>query len=62
MAGLSQTHGEYAALLKKIVDHSAGIMLVFQKKQQDAQNVKIIGKLDKSPIYSMGQLVYLYKP
>ncbi|PIK45075.1 hypothetical protein BSL78_18062 [Apostichopus japonicus] len=62
MAGLSQSHGEYAALLKKRFDHLSRVMLVLQKKQQDAQNVKISAKLDKGAIYSTGQLVYLYKP
>ena len=62
MSGLSHSYGEYAELLKKRFDHLSQTMLKLQKRQQDAQNVKITKQLAKSPIYSVGQLVYLYKP
>ena len=37
-------------------------MLSLQRQNQDRQNAKISQKLNKNPIYSIGQLVYLYKP
>lgn len=62
MSGLTQSHGEYAASLKKRFDHLSHVMLNLQRHHQNAQQVKISNKLSKSPIYSEGQLVYLYKP
>lgn len=62
MEGLSHSYSEYVALLNKRFQHLSQTMLNLQKKQQDKQNVKINSKLDKGPIYSVGQLVYLYKP
>ena len=62
MSGLTQSHGEYAASLKKRFDHLSQVMLNLQRHHQNAQQVKISNKLSKSPIYSEGQLVYLYKP
>ena len=62
MSGLTHSYGEYAALLKKIFDHLSRVMLQLQGRQQNAQQVKVTSKLSKSPIYSEGQLVYLYKP
>jgi len=62
MSGLTHSYGEYAALLKKRFDHLSRVMLQLQGRQQNAQQVKVTSKLSKSPIYSEGQLVYLYKP
>ena len=62
MTGLSQTYEEYVDHLKKKFHHISRTMLSLQRKQQDRQNSNISQKLNKSPIYSVGQLVYLYKP
>lgn len=37
-------------------------MLQLQRRRQEEQNVAISQKLSRSPIYALGQLVYLYKP
>ena len=62
MEGLSHSYSEYVALLNKRFQHLSQTMITLQKQHQDKQNVKITSKLEKSPIYSVGQLVYLYKP
>ncbi|KAJ8019259.1 hypothetical protein HOLleu_42250 [Holothuria leucospilota] len=61
MEGLSHSYSEYVDLLKKRFEHLSQNMLTLQKHNQDKQNAKITNKLEKSPIYSVGQLVYLYK-
>ena len=38
------------------------VILSLQEKHQEAQWLAAAHKLDKMPIYSVGQLVYLYKP
>lgn len=62
MSSLSSSFDEYADHLKKKFDQISHTMLSLQRKQQEKQNTKISNKLDKTPIYSNGQLVYLYKP
>ena len=62
MSGLSQTYEEYVDHLKKKFQNISRTMLSLQRKSQDKQNTKISEKLSKSPIYTVGQLVYLYKP
>lgn len=62
MSGLSQSYKEYVDHLKQKFDQISRTMLSLQRKQQDKQNVEIANKLGKTPIYSRGQLVYLYKP
>ena len=62
MSGLSQTYEEYVDHLKKKFQNISRTMLSLQRKNQDRQNAKISQKLSKSPIYTVGQLVYLYKP
>ena len=62
LSGLSQSYGDYADMLKKRFDLLSRTSVVLQKQQQEKQNVKITSNINKSPIYSAGQLVYLYKP
>lgn len=62
MEGLSHSYSEYVALLNKRFQHLSQTMLNLRKQHQDKQNVKITSKLDKGPIYPVGQFVYLYKP
>jgi uncharacterized short protein YbdD (DUF466 family) len=62
MSGLSQTYEEYVDHLKKKFQNISRTMLSLQRKIQDRQNAQISQKLSKSPIYTVGQLVYLYKP
>ena len=62
MTGLSQTYEEYVEHLKKKFQHISRTMLTLQRQKQDKQNADISQKLSKNPIYSVGQLVYLYKP
>ena len=62
MSGLSQSSEVYATLLKQRFDHLSRVMLQLQRRHQVAQQVKVTEKLSKSPIYALGQLVYLYKP
>ena len=37
-------------------------MLELQRSKQNSKNVKVTNELTKSPMYTLGQLVYLYKP
>ena len=37
-------------------------MLELQRNKQESQKVKLSNQLSKSPMYTLGQLVYLYKP
>ena len=62
MEGLSQSYQEYAENLKQKFDHVSRTVLQLQKRKQEHQNAEITRKLGKNPIYSLGQLVYLYKP
>ena len=62
MSGLSSSYEEYVDHLKKKFDQLSRTMLTLQRKQQEKQNADISIKLGKTPIYSVGQLVYLYKP
>ncbi|XP_072179729.1 LOW QUALITY PROTEIN: uncharacterized protein [Diadema setosum] len=62
MSGLTQTYDEYVSHLKRKFDQISHTMLTFQRRTQDKQNVAITNKLWQTPIYSVGQLVYLYKP
>jgi len=59
---LSQSYEEYAIQLKRKFQHISRTMLQLQRVQQQSQNAAISRKLDKAPVYSVGQLVYLYKP
>ena len=60
--GLSHTYQEYVDSLKSRFRHVSKTMLELQKHQQMEQNEKISQKLEKRPLYSVGQLVYLHKP
>jgi hypothetical protein len=60
--GLSHTYKEYVENLKARFKHVGKTMLDLQRQQQETQNAKICDKLDKCPLYSVGQLVYLHKP
>ena len=62
MSGLSSSFEEYVDHLKKKFDQLSRTMLTLQRKQQEKQSADISNKLGKTPIYSVGQLVYLYKP
>ena len=62
MTGLSQTYEEYVEHLNKKFQYISRTMLTLQRQKQDKQNADISQKLSKNPIYSVGQLVYLYKP
>ena len=62
ISGLSHSYEEYIEHLKKKFGQISRTMLTLQRKQQDKQNTEISNKLNKTPIYSVGQLVYLYKP
>ena len=62
MTGLSRTYEEYVEHLKKKFQHISRTMLKLQRQKQDKQNAEISQKLSKNQIYSVGQLVYLYKP
>ena len=62
ISGLSHSYEEYIEHLKKKFSQISRAMLSLQRKQQDKQNTDISNKLNKAPIYSVGQLVYLYKP
>ena len=62
MSGLSSSYEEYVDHLKNKFDQLSRTMLTLQRKQQEKQNADISNKLGTTPIYSVGQLVYLYKP
>ena len=62
MQGLTQTHEEYVEHMKKKFANIGKVILSLQEKHQEAQRLAAAHKLDKMPIYSVGQLVYLYKP
>ena len=62
MSSLASSYDEYVVHLKKKFDQLSRTMLSLQQKQQERHNVEISNKLGKTPIYSVGQLVYLYKP
>ena len=62
MQGLIQTHEEYVEHMKKKFATIGKVILSLQEKHQKAQRLAVAHKLDKMPIYSVGQLVYLYKP
>ena len=62
MDNLSESYEEYAANLKRRFKHISQTMIQLQRVQQEKQNVAISQKLRRSPIYSVGQLVYLFKP
>ena len=60
--GLSHSYADYVEHLKQKFNLAATTVLQLQRAQQQSQNEKIAQKLDKCPIYSVGQLVYLHKP
>jgi hypothetical protein len=60
--GHSSSYQEYIEHLKKKFNHVSKSMLQLQRHQQIAQNEKIAQKLNTCPLYTEGQLVYLYKP
>lgn len=60
--GLSRSHREYVEHLQQKFQNVSRCMLQLQEHQQLAQNVKLANKLNKSPVYAEGQLVYLHKP
>lgn len=60
--GLSRSHSEYVEHLKQKFQNVSKCMLQLQEHHQLAQNAKLANKLQKSPIYAEGQLVYLHKP
>ena len=62
ISGLAHSYQEYVTLLKQRFDHLSRSMLELQKSKQISQNVKVSNQLSKSPMYTLGQLVYLYKP
>lgn len=61
-SGLSRTYEEYAEHLKKKFEQISRTVLQLQRVKQEKQNAQISQKLGKNPIYSVGQLVYLFKP
>lgn len=62
LATLSHDYHDYADHLKRKFQHISESMLQLQRRKQEQQNVTISQKLSSAPIYSLGQLVYLYKP
>ncbi|KAJ8038848.1 hypothetical protein HOLleu_16398 [Holothuria leucospilota] len=62
MSGMSQSYEDYVEHLKEKFQAVSKTILSLQKKHQERQNVEITQKLSKMPVYSVGQLVYLYKP
>lgn len=62
VTSLSSSYDEYLEHLKQKFNHVSKTMLDLQANKQESQNVKISNKLVKNPTYSVGQLVYLFKP
>lgn len=62
MSGLSLSYQDYVSHLKNKFQNISRIMLSLQRNQQEKQNVEISQKLSRNPIYTVGQLVYLFKP
>ena len=48
--------------MKKKFANIGKVILSLHEKHQEAQRLAVAHKLDKMPIYSVGQLVYLYIP
>lgn len=62
MSGLSLSYQEYVSHLKDKFSNISRTMLSLQRHQQEKQNVQMSNKLSKNPIYTVGQLVYSFKP
>ena len=60
--GLTHSCAEYVEHMKNKFENVGKVVLSLQEKHQEAQRLASVQKLDKMPIYSRGQLVYLYKP
>lgn len=60
--GLSSSQKDYIQQLNERFQSVSKFMIDLQEHQQKAQNEKISQKLNKSPVYEPGQLVYLHKP
>jgi hypothetical protein len=60
--GLSQTAETYVNHMKQRFANMGKVILSLQERHQETQRLATAHRLNAMPIYSVGQLVYLYKP
>lgn len=60
--GLSKSAEDYVNHMKHRFANMGKVIISLQERHQEAQKLATAHKLNAMPIYSVGQLVYLYKP